>query len=114
MRGNVPGTNIAPIPQCSLITHLMQEGPMPQQRMDDRSEHSVAQSQHYVTRAPRDLTYDEKKAAEAAFRGEPFNPNWSVAAAAVYEGIVSAMSRMQVAALTELEAAPVAEECLTR
>ena len=67
-----------------------------------------------AARTPRDLTYDEKKAAEAAFRGEPFNPNWSVAAATVYEGIVSAMCRMQVAALTELDAVPVAEECLTR
>lgn len=86
---------------------------MPQQHMDDRSGQSAAQLQEPVARAPRDLTYDEKKAAEAAFRGEPFNPTWSVAAAAVYEGIVSAMSRMQVAALTELEAVPVAEECLT-
>lgn len=87
---------------------------MPQQRMDDRSEQSAAQVQEPVARTPRDLTYDEKKAAEAAFRGEPFNPNWSVAAATVYEGIVSAMCRMQVAALTELDAVPVAEECLTR
>ncbi len=61
----------------------------------------------------RDLTYDQKKAAEAAFRGEPFNPAWSVAAATVYEGIVSAMCRMQVAALTgSTVEAP--EECLTR
>lgn len=87
---------------------------MPQQRMDDRSGQSAAQLQEPVTRSPRDLTYDEKKAAEAAFRGEPFNPAWSVAAATVYEGIVSAMCRMQVAALTELDAVPVAEECLTR
>ena len=36
---------------------------------------------------PRSLTYDEKKAAEAAFRGEPFNPAWSAASARVYEGI---------------------------
>jgi len=32
----------------------------------------------------------EKKAAEAAFRGEPFNPAWSAAAARVYEGILMA------------------------
>ena len=29
----------------------------------------------------RVLTYDEIKAAEAALRGEPFNPAWSAAAA---------------------------------
>jgi len=92
----------------------MQEAPMPQQHMDDRSGQSASHPQEPVVRAPRDLTYDEKKAAEAAFRGEPFNPAWSVAAAAVYEGIVSAMCRMQVAALTDMEAIPVAEECLTR
>ena len=40
--------------------------------------------------SPRSLTYDEKKAAEAAFRGEPFNPAWSTAAASVYEGILIA------------------------
>ena len=40
--------------------------------------------------SPRSLTYDEKKAAEAAFRGEPFNPAWSTAAASVYEGILMA------------------------
>jgi hypothetical protein len=62
----------------------------------------------------RDLTYDQKKAAEAAFRGEPFNPAWSVAAAVVYEGIVSAMCRMQVAALTDVTGVEAAEECLTR
>ena len=40
--------------------------------------------------SPRSLTYDEKKADEAAFRGEPFNPAWSAAAARVYEGILMA------------------------
>lgn len=40
--------------------------------------------------SPRTLTYDEKKAAEAAFRGESFNPAWSAAAARVYEGILAA------------------------
>lgn len=87
---------------------------MPQQRMDNGTGQSAAQLQEPVAPSPRDLTYDEKKAAEAAFRGEPFNPSWSVAAATAYEGIVSAMCRMQVAALTELDAVPVAEECLTR
>ena len=46
----------------------------------------------------RPLTYDESKAAEAAFRGEPFNPTWSMAAQVVYEGIVAAMNIRQNAA----------------
>lgn len=84
---------------------------MPQDRTDHESGSGIAESNEHVTRAPRDLTYDQKKAAEAAFQGEPFNPAWSVAAAIVYEGILSAMSRRQIAALTEVE---VAEECLIR
>jgi hypothetical protein len=40
---------------------------------------------------PRPLTTDERKAAEAAFRGEAFDPKWSEAARAVYEGILQAM-----------------------
>ncbi|MGC3976266.1 MAG: hypothetical protein QM771_18050 [Nitrospira sp.] len=87
---------------------------MSQQPMNDRSGQSAAQLQEPVVRAQRDLTYDEKKAAEAAFRGEPFNPAWSAAAAVVYEGIASAMCRMQVASLTDMEAVPAAEECLAR
>ena len=43
--------------------------------------------------AVRELTHDEKKAAEAAFRGEPFNPSWSEAAARVYAGIVDARQK---------------------
>jgi hypothetical protein len=41
--------------------------------------------------ASRELTYDEKKAAEAAFRGLPVNPSWSAAARDVYEGIIVAL-----------------------
>jgi hypothetical protein len=55
------------------------------------------------------LTYDEKKAAEAAFRGQPFNPAWSVAAAKVYGGIIAAMSHMQTPALDDSE---VDAECM--
>ena len=40
--------------------------------------------------ATRELTYDEKKAAEAAFRGLPVNPSWSSAAREVYDGIIAA------------------------
>ncbi|GJL54403.1 MAG: hypothetical protein NPIRA02_15350 [Nitrospirales bacterium] len=39
----------------------------------------------------RPLTYDEKKAAEAAFQGLPCDPKWSQAAHSVYAGISSAM-----------------------
>jgi len=43
----------------------------------------------------RSLTYDEKKAAEAAFQGLPCNPNWSQAAHTVYTGISSVMENKQ-------------------
>lgn len=38
----------------------------------------------------RPLTHDEKKAAEAAYRGRPFDASWSQAAWAVYDGILTA------------------------
>jgi hypothetical protein len=38
---------------------------------------------------PRNLTHDEKKAAEAAFQGLPFDPRWSATARSVYEGILN-------------------------
>jgi hypothetical protein len=43
-----------------------------------------------IDAAGRALTYDEKKAAEAAFTGRPFNPEWSEAARKVYDGITGA------------------------
>lgn len=52
---------------------------------------------------PRPLTYDEKKAAEAAFQGAPFNPAWSEAAWQVYEGIFDAMVKMGARWITPLE-----------
>jgi hypothetical protein len=39
---------------------------------------------------PRPLTHDERKAAEAAYRGRPFDASWSQAARAVYDGILMA------------------------
>ncbi|RMH07842.1 MAG: hypothetical protein D6704_04355 [Nitrospirae bacterium] len=42
---------------------------------------------------PRPLTNDERKAAEAAFAGRPFNPQWSRSARAVYEGILQAKGK---------------------
>ena len=38
----------------------------------------------------RPLTHDEKKAAEAAYRGRPFDASWSQAARTVYDGILTA------------------------
>src|SRR5262245_36738227 len=40
---------------------------------------------------PRSLSHDEKKAAEAAFSGRPFNAAWSVSARLVYDGILKAL-----------------------
>jgi hypothetical protein len=39
---------------------------------------------------PRTLTHDERKAANAAFAGRPFDPSWSEAARIVYDGILAA------------------------
>ena len=40
----------------------------------------------------RPLTHDEKKAAEAAFKGSPFNSQWSEAARKVYLGLSAAIA----------------------
>ena len=47
-----------------------------------------------IGRKPRNLSYDEMKAAEAAFQGRPFREGWSEAARVVYEGIVAACRRL--------------------
>jgi hypothetical protein len=44
-----------------------------------------------TTQNPRALTHDERKAAEAAFSGRPFNPAWSESAKKVYEGLIHAL-----------------------
>ncbi|MGC4098515.1 MAG: hypothetical protein QM706_15490 [Nitrospira sp.] len=44
-----------------------------------------------TTRTPRTLTHDERKAAEAAFSGQPFNPTWSESAKKIYEGLIQAL-----------------------
>ncbi|MEY4705641.1 MAG: hypothetical protein RL042_1846 [Nitrospirota bacterium] len=49
------------------------------------------------THPPKALTHDEKKAADAAFAGRPFNEAWSAAARAVYDGIVKALPHTDVA-----------------
>ncbi|MGE3152947.1 MAG: hypothetical protein AB7G48_19045 [Nitrospiraceae bacterium] len=81
---------------------------MPSMMERDASRNSDKVTERSVPQ-PRALTHDEKKAAEAAFRGEPFNPSWSAAAQAVYDGILAAMGKREMAECCE----PVLEtECL--
>jgi len=49
------------------------------------------------TPPPKSLSNDEKKAADAAFAGRPFNEAWSASAQAVYDGIVKALPHRDVA-----------------
>jgi hypothetical protein len=51
----------------------------------------------------RPLTYDERKAAEAAFRGAPFDPQLSESARKVYIGISSAMANKRNEAFQEFD-----------
>ncbi len=53
--------------------------------------------------APKTLTNDEKKAADAAFAGRPFNTAWSASARVIYDGIVNALPKKVVAALPEVD-----------
>ena len=78
---------------------------MPQNMMEDKCS-GIATAKHPAIDQVRTLTHDEKKAAEAAFRGHPFNPVWSVAAAKVYAAIVTAMIDMQVDPMVESEVDP--------
>ena len=41
--------------------------------------------------SPQPLSHDEKKAADAAFAGRPFNPKWSANARLVYDGLLRAL-----------------------
>jgi len=50
---------------------------------------------------PKSLSHDEKKAAEAAFSGRPFNPAWSAGARLVYDGILKALPAPLNAATTQ-------------
>lgn len=43
----------------------------------------------------RPLTHDERKAAEAAFQGAPFDPKWSDAARKIYLGLSSAVANQR-------------------
>ncbi len=53
----------------------------------------------------RPLTHDEKKGAEAAFRGAPFDPKWSEAARKVYLGISAAMANKRNEAFQDIQPA---------
>ena len=48
------------------------------------------------TPPPKALTHDEKKAADAAFSGRPFNAAWSASARAVYDGIMKALPHTDI------------------
>lgn len=47
--------------------------------------------------APKALTYDQRKAADAAFNGRPFNEAWSASARAIYDGLVKVLSHRDFA-----------------
>ena len=52
------------------------------------------------------LTFDEKKAAEAAFNGYwPADPTWSPSAQRIYEGLVEALANRAVKHAVELQPA---------
>ncbi len=51
----------------------------------------------------RPLTHDERKAAEAAFRGAPFDPKWSDAARKVYLGLSTAIANKRNEAFEEIK-----------
>jgi uncharacterized protein DUF6573 len=66
------------------------------------------------TPQPRVLTHDEKKAADAAFTGRPFNEAWSASARSIYDGIVKAMPRRDIAIPTHCNIEEPAEVPSTR
>lgn len=82
---------------------------MRQDMIKDESHRDTAEPKHSDSTRQRSLTHDETKAAEAAFKGEPFNPAWSAAAATVYAGITQAIEKRLMAVVVESE---VTEECL--
>jgi hypothetical protein len=47
------------------------------------------------------LTYDELKAAEAAFQGLPLDPKWSLHAQEIYLGIFEVTKRRDIVKDTE-------------
>jgi len=53
------------------------------------------------------LTYDELKAAEAAFQGLPLDPKWSLHAQEIYLGIFEVTNRRDIVKDTESSAADI-------
>jgi hypothetical protein len=51
------------------------------------------------------LTFDEKRAAEAAFRGLPIDPKWSSSADAIYYGILAQTQGRNIVEESVLETA---------
>ena len=82
---------------------------MRQDMMKEEGHRNIVEAKQSDGTRQRSLTYDETKAAEAAFKGEPFNPAWSAAAATVYAGITEAIEKRLMTVAVESE---VAEECL--
>ena len=50
------------------------------------------------------LTYDEQKAAEAAFQGLPLDPKWSSHAQEIYLGILTVTNGRDIVEDTEISA----------
>ena len=48
---------------------------------------------------PKPLTYDEHKAAEAAFRGDPPNADWTDSAQEIYARLFAAIAKRRTTAL---------------
>lgn len=71
--------------------------------VEDECSRNAADATASIRDVPRELTHDEKKAAEAAFRGEPFTPSWSDAAARVYAGIVQARHKRESELVSDVE-----------
>ncbi|NOU09728.1 MAG: hypothetical protein HOO98_06890, partial [Nitrospira sp.] len=63
-----------------------------------------------TTRAPRELTHDERKAADAAFGGRPCNPVWSESAKRVYEGLIHALPALPDEVVVTLNQNPPGEK----
>ena len=57
-------------------------------------------------KTPRPLTNDERKAAEAAFRGLPFNDDWSHSAREMYDGIAAFLALRSVESAGQAQPTP--------
>ncbi len=64
-----------------------------------RMQEKAMSNQHSI------LSFDERKAAESAFRGLPADPTWSSSAHAIYHGILARTQGRNVVKESVLEAA---------